>query len=364
MTVQAAEIVETHAEAERLELAPLIIRESLERYLDERLPGAGSPLELERIGEGHSNITYLVRRGDERFVLRRPPRPPIPPSAHDVLREWRLLDAIQDTAARVPRTLLACDDELVIGAPFYVMEYVEGSVITNEIPPALDNPRERKRIGFDLVDTLAEVHEVDWRACGLEGYGKPTGYLERQLRRFTGLWEYNKTRELPRVQEVRDWLAENMPDSPAATIVHGDYRLGNTMVANDAPARLIAIFDWELSTIGDPLADLGYMTVTWVEPGDPEHTMFSSLSAVTRSEGFPSRLEMIAHYEQRTGRSMSDLRWYQALALWKSAVFMEGNYKRSIAGTTDDPYLKLFDEGVPALAEAAHEITQQPAPRT
>ena len=142
-------------------------------------------------------------------------------------------------------------------------------------------------MGDDLVDALAEIHAVDWRACGLEGYGKPTGYLERQLRRFNGLWEHNKTRELPRVQEVGDWLAANMPESPPATIVHGDYRLGNTMVADDAPARLIAIFDWELSTIGDPLADLGYLTVTWVEPGDPEDTMFSSLSAVTRREGFP-----------------------------------------------------------------------------
>jgi aminoglycoside phosphotransferase (APT) family kinase protein len=217
-------------------------------------------------------------------------------------------------------------------------------------------------MALDLVDALVEVHAVDWRACDLEGYGKPTGYLERQLKRFTGLWEVNKTRELPRVQEVADWLARNLPSSPDATIVHGDYRLGNTMVANDAPARVIAIFDWELSTIGDPLADLGYLTVTWVQPGDPEDTMFSSLSAVTRREGFPSREDMVAHYEERSGRSMSDMHWYQALALWKAAVFMEGNYKRSLAGTTDDPFLKLFDEGVPRLAEAAHAVSQQRMP--
>ena len=213
-------------------------------------------------------------------------------------------------------------------------------------------------MGHDLVDALAEVHAVDWRACGLESFGKPTGYLERQVKRFTGLWEYNKTREVPRVQEMRDWLAENMPTSAEATIVHGDYRLGNTMVADEPPARVIAIFDWELSTIGDPLADLGYMTVTWIQPGDPSDTMFSSLSAVTRREGFPSREEIIAHYEDRTGRSMSALNWYQALALWKAAVFMEGNYKRSLAGTTDDPFLKMFDEGVPALAEAAYEVSR------
>jgi aminoglycoside phosphotransferase (APT) family kinase protein len=364
LTVQAPDIVETREEAERLELPPLIIRASLDRYLAERLPGDAGELELERIGEGHSNITYLVTRGRDRFVLRRPPRPPLPPSAHQVLREWRLLDAIKDTKARVPRTLLACDDESVIGAPFYVMEYCVGSVITSEIPEPLDTPEERRRIGLDLVEALAEVHEVDWQACGLEGYGKPTGYLERQLRRFNGLWEHNKTRELPRVQEVGDWLAQNMPASPPATIVHGDYRLGNTMVADDPPGRVIAIFDWELSTIGDPLADLGYLTVTWAEEADEESTSFSSLSAATRREGFPTRDELIARYEERTGRSMSDLRWYQTLAIWKAAVFMEGNYKRSLAGTTDDPYLKLFDEGVPRLAEFAHEISQSAAPGT
>jgi aminoglycoside phosphotransferase (APT) family kinase protein len=236
------------------------------------------------------------------------------------------------------------------------MEYVEGTVVTNAIPDALDTVEERRRMGYDLIDSLAEIHAVDWRACGLEGYGKPTGYLERQLRRFNGLWEHNKTRELPRVQEVGDWLASNLPESPPATIVHGDYRLGNTMVANDAPARIIAIFDWELSTIGDPLADLGYLTVSWVEPGDAEDTMYSSLTAVTRREGFPTRAEMISYYEERTGRSMTNLRWYQALAIWKAAVFMEGNYKRSIAGMSDDPFLKLFDEGVPKLAEAAYEV--------
>ena len=207
------------------------------------------------------------------------------------------------------------------------------------------------------------MHAADWRAAGLEWFGKPTGYLDRQLRRFNGLWEHNKTRELPLVQEVGDWLATHKPESPDSTIVHGDYRLGNTMFASDAPARLIAIFDWELATIGDPLADVGYLTATWSEPndGDRKETMFDRLT-VTHGEGFPSRDELVARYEERTGRSMSDLRWYQALALWKAAVFMEGNYKRSIAGNSDDPYLKFFDVGVPQLAEAAHEITKLPAP--
>ncbi len=358
MSVGTSDIVATHEEAAQMELPPLIVREPLEEHLAEHLPGEVREIELERIGEGHSNVTYLVRRGAESFVLRRPPRPPLPPSAHDVLREWRLLDAIKDADVRTPRTLLACADESVIGAPFYVMEYVEGTVITTDIPEPLDTHEARQQIGLELVDALVEMHAVDWRACGLEGFGKPTGYLERQLRRFNGLWEINKTRELPQVQEVGDWLAANLPDSPEATIVHGDYRLGNTMVADDLPPRLIAIFDWEMATIGDPLADVGYLTVTWAQEDDPANTMFSALGAITRREGFPTRDELIAHYEARSGRSMTDLRWYQGLALWKAAVFMEGNYKRSLAGTTDDPYLKLFDEGVPMLAEAAREVTR------
>src|ERR671923_3079844 len=349
------EVVDTPEDASGLEQPPLLVREPLERFLDERGIGSGR-LEAERIGEGHSNVTFLVSRGGARVVLRRPPRPPLPPSAHDVLREARLLRALEGTPVRVPRVLAVGDDESVLGVPFYVMEEVHGSVLASQVPAALDTPEERRRTSEELVDALVEVHDADWEARGLEGYGKPTGYLERQLRRFTGLWEHNKTRELEVVEELGDWLRENMPESPESTIVHGDYRLGNVMMADSAPAELVAIFDWELSTIGDPLADVGYLTVTWVEPGDPEDTMFASSGAVTRREGFLTREELIARYEERTGRSVSALNWYQALALWKAAVFMEGNYKRFQAGSSDDEYLGLFDRGVPMLAEKAREI--------
>jgi aminoglycoside phosphotransferase (APT) family kinase protein len=349
------DVVDTPEQAADLELAPLVVREPLEAFLDRHGIGRGR-VEAERIGEGHSNLTFLIRRAGVRVVLRRPPRPPLPPSAHDVLREARLLQALEDTPVRVPPVLAVCADESVLGVPFYVMEEMHGTVITDRIPPALDTPEERRRICEELVDRLAEVHAVDWQACGLEGYGKPTGYLERQLRRFGGLWEHNRTRELPVVEEVRDWLTANLPASPESTIVHGDYRLGNVMVADDAPARLVAIFDWELSTIGDPLADLGYFTVTWAQSGDPEDSSFARLSAATRREGFLTREELIARYEERSGRSMSALNWYQALALWKAAVFMEGNYKRYTMGASDDQYLALFDEGVPMLAEKARSV--------
>jgi aminoglycoside phosphotransferase (APT) family kinase protein len=345
-------IVDTHQEAAALELEPLLVRRPLEAFLDEQGLGEG-PLEAEPVGEGHSNVTYAIRRGGGTWVLRRPPRPPLPPSAHDVLREARLLTAIEATAARTPRVLATCDDESVIGAPFYVMELVDGDVLTSELPSALE--RETARIGDELVDALVEVHAVDWRACGLEGYGKPTGYLDRQLRRFAGLWEHNRTRGLPVLDRLTAWLAEHRPESGPATIVHGDYRLGNTMFAREAPARLAAIFDWELATIGDPLADVGYLVATWAEPGDPDDALFG-LGAVTRRPGFPTREQLIARYEQRSGRSMSDVRWYMTLALWKSAVFLEGSYKRRLAGRTEDPFFDRLKTGVPAIAERAWQI--------
>jgi aminoglycoside phosphotransferase (APT) family kinase protein len=349
------DIVRTHDEASANERPPLLVTEPLEAYLDAQGLGSGA-VEAEPVGEGHSNVTYVIRRGDWEAVIRRPPRPPLPPSAHDVLREARVLGAVHGQA-RVPAVLAVCDDEAVIGAPFYVMEKVEGHVVTSEIPAPLDSPEERRRMGEELVDALVEVHAVDWQAAGLEGFGKPTGYLERQLRRFTGLWEHNRTREIDAVEQVGAWLRDNLPESPTATIVHGDFRLGNTMMALEAPARLIAIFDWEMATIGDPLADLGYLCTLWTDRDDPPLGMFE-LSAVTRQEGFPQRAELIARYEEGSGRSMTDIRWYQTLALWKSVVFMEGNYKRAVSGQTDDPFLKTVGDGVIELAERAEGLTR------
>jgi aminoglycoside phosphotransferase (APT) family kinase protein len=197
---------------------------------------------------------------------------------------------------------------------------------------------------------------VDYKDVGLEGFGKPSGYLERQLRRFRGLWEHNRTREVPEVEQVGEWLAANLPDSPQATIVHGDYRLGNTMFACEAPARLVAILDWEMATIGDPLADLGYLMMHWTQEGDDLGRF--NLNNVTMRPGFPTREELLARYEERSGRSMSALDWYVTLALWKAVVFMEGNYKRAVSGSTDDPYLKTFGDGVLELANRALQVTQ------
>lgn len=354
-TIAPDDIVLTAADAQSNSRPPLLVLEPLRVFLDAHGLGEGA-IEATPIGEGHSNVTYLIERGDTEIVLRRPPRPPLPPSAHNVLREARLLRALADTPARVPPVLAVCDDVEVIGSPFYVMERIAGEVIVTSIPDALDTPAERRRISEELIDALVEIHAVDWQAAGLEDFGKPTGYLERQLRRFIGLWELNKTREIPAVERVGGWLAENMPSSGAATIVHGDFRLGNTIFTAEGPARLEAVLDWEMATIGDPLADLGYLCMMWTESGDPKGGMREALGGVTRREGFPTRDELIGAYEQRTGRSMQDLRWYTTLALWKSIVFMEGNYKRAVAGSTDDPYLKQFGEGVLELARQAEAV--------
>jgi aminoglycoside phosphotransferase (APT) family kinase protein len=349
------DVVRTHDQGAGNARPPLLVLEPLRAFLDEQGLGSGE-LEPEPIGEGHSNVTYLIRRADTQLVLRRPPRPPLPPSAHDVLREARLLRALENTPARVPRVLAVGEDEQLIGAPFYVMEKIEGEVIVADVPAELDSPQLRWAIAEDLVAALAEIHAVDWREAGLEGFGKPTGYLERQLRRFGGLWEVNRTREIPTVERVGSWLAEHLPRSGPATIVHGDYRLGNTIFAPDPPAELRAVLDWEMATIGDPLADLGYLCMMWTEGGDPKGGMREYLGGVTRREGFPTRRELIELYEQRTGRPMADLRWYTVLALWKSTVFMEGNYKRALAGATDDPYLKQFGDGVLELAGQAETV--------
>jgi aminoglycoside phosphotransferase (APT) family kinase protein len=351
------DVVRTHEQAVGQTRPPLLVLDPLERFLDAHELGTGE-ICARPIGIGHSNVTYLLERdGATEMILRRPPRPPLPPSAHDVLREARLLRALQDTPARVPRVLAVCEDARVIGSPFYLMARVPGEVIVSQVPEALDTPLERRRIGEELVDALVEIHGVDWRAAGLQAFGAPTGYRERQIRRFAGLWEVNKTREIPQVESVAQWLSAQLPAEEApATIVHGDFRLGNTIYAPTAPAQLVAVLDWEMATIGDPLADVGYLCMMWSEGSDPPGGLREHLSAVTRAEGFPSRAELVARYEQRSGRALSDIRWYTVLALFKTAVLMEGNYRRAVSGLDDDPYLKQFGDGVVDLAREAEQV--------
>jgi aminoglycoside phosphotransferase (APT) family kinase protein len=334
-----------------LEATELLPTAELEAYLDAQGLGSGTPRAM-RIGDGASNLTYLVERDGARVVLRRPPPPPLPPSAHDMVREANIQICLRRGGVRVPEILAVCDDDAVIGAPFYVMEEIVGAVITDAVPPALDTPEERRRLGFELVDGLVDLHAVDYNSCGLDRLGKPTGYLERQLRRWSGLWEVNATREIADCLEVGELLKASMPESPPSTVVHGDYRLGNLMVKHDRPARVLAVLDWEMGAIGDPRADVGYLLATYSEAGAASPL---GTSPVTTSTGFPSRAELVERYEERSGRRVEALGWFQALALWKAAVFCEAIYGRFIRGelSAEDTGAARFERGVPLLAETA-----------
>ena len=349
------DVVATAKEAEGSVRAPLVVLDRLEAFLDAQGLGEGS-VYAERIGDGGgSNFSFLVERGDDRFVLRRPPRPPLPPSAHDMVREARLQLALAPHGIRLPPIVAICEDEKVIGVPFYVMRFLDGHVVTSALPDGLEEPSARRRLGEDLVDALVEIHAADPADPGLAAFARPGSYLERQVRRFSQLWELNATREIPAVAEVGARLAEQMPEPLPDTVVHGDYRLGNLMVERDRPDRVQAVLDWEMGAIGDPRADLGYLLATYAEPGGAESPL--GVSPVTASDGFPTKAELVERYAKRSGREIGALAWFEALALWKAAVFCEAIYGRFIRGElgAEDARAAAFEQGVPLMAEAAAE---------
>lgn len=345
-------IVATAAEAGRLGEDPALVLEPLAEFLDAVGLGAGE-VDAVPIGDGHSNLSFLLRRGGERFVLRRPPRGDLAPSANAVLREAEVLEALGGTAVPVPRVLAKCDDREVVGAPFFVMEFIEGRSINLEASEDLREPAVGERVAGEMIDALVDLHATDLEASGLAAFGRSSGYLERQLDRFRALLEHNATRPLPPLEAVADWLDANRPQSTETTFVHGDYRLGNLMFSA-APTSLRAVLDWEMATVGDPLADLGYCTAMWADAGDEENPMLA-LSRATR-EAFPDRAWIVERYVAATGRSAEALAWYQVLALWKAAIFLEGSYRRFREGKSADPYFATLDGGVLQMARAALKL--------
>ncbi|BBG02753.1 MULTISPECIES: phosphotransferase family protein [Pseudonocardia] len=306
---------------------------ALRRFLEERGISEG-PLTTRRIGDGHSNLTYLVS-GSSRVVVRRPPPPPLPPGAHDMLREARLLQGLAGTGVPVPEVLATAQADEVIDVPLYVMSHVEGPVVTTETPAPLADTASRRAIGESMVDVLAAIHEVDWKAAGLSEMGRPEGFNGRHLGRMRRLVADEQGRPPKAFVEVDGWLEAHVPAESGATIVHNDYRLGNVILAPEPPGRIAAVLDWELATLGDPLFDVGNFLASWPVAGEPM-TPTAELGAAVLEEGYPTREELAARYAATTGRDLSELRWYTTMALWKLAVLFEYKHRRTKAGLGDE----------------------------
>lgn len=318
----------------------------LEKFLSGIVDG---PLSVRRIGDGHSNLTYLVR-GSRDVVVRRPPPPPVPPGAHDVLREARLLSGLAGTAVPVPEVLATAEAGEVVESPFYVMSMVDGPVITTRTPPELAG--RGRDIGESMVDTLADLHAVDWRAAGLDSMGRPEGFNARHLARMRRLVADEQGRPPADFADVDAWLEANAPTESGASLVHNDYRLGNVIIGADA--RVAAVLDWELATIGDPLFDVGYFLASWPQHGQPR-TPTEEMGTAALEPGWPDRATLAQRYAARTGRDVSGLRWYTVMALWKLAVLFEYSHRRTVAGH-GDPYYADRGLVVSFLGAATREI--------
>jgi aminoglycoside phosphotransferase (APT) family kinase protein len=334
-----------------------IDQRNLETWFAASVPGTEMPLRFERIAGGRSNLTYEVRDAAGRgFALRRPPLGKRLGSAHDVSREHRVMSALAATGVPVPPTLGLCEDESVNGAPFYVMEFVEGPILRSRTDSEQFDSATRREIGERVVDTLVAIHSVDPDAVGLGDLGRKEDYVARQLRRWHGQWEQSKTRELPLVDDLHARLSARIPDQGPATIVHGDYRLDNMILLPQG--EVAAVLDWELCTLGDPLADVGLLLVYWSEPGDE---LMPLLDPPTTADGFPTRAELRDRYAERSGRDLAQVDFYVALGLWKLAIILEGvfaRYRAGAYGKADEGFTQ-FEEMVARLVAAADEAERR-----
>ena len=333
-----------------VDVAALVPVGPLAEWLDEHVAaGRGEPVRITKIGAGKSNLVFRVERGAASWVLRRPPMGELPETAHDMLREHRVLSALAGTPVRAPRPIAVCEDTDVIGVPFYVMEQIDGVVVRDDLPEQFAEEH-RAGLGLEMIDALVELHTTDFTAVGLGALGKPEGYTARQVARWWKQWGFMATRDNDDVVAVHAWLESNVPTDTPAALVHGDYKMDNVVFAAQPPARLVAILDWEMATLGDPLADLGYLLVFWPEPG--EETVRGHAQP-TQLPGFLPRAALIERYEERTGLAMTDITFYRTLALWKLAILSEGLYKRYLAGKADSDWFAVLELSVPTMLARA-----------
>jgi aminoglycoside phosphotransferase (APT) family kinase protein len=333
---------------------------ALGRWLDASIGDGPTPISAERIGadSGIANALFRIRRGQQAMVLRRPPAQKNDPSASNTLREWKVLTALEGTSVPHPRPILLCTDESVIGAPFLLMEVVDGFTPGYVLPePFASDVALRRELAMSYVDGIAALSEVDWQARGLENFGKPEGFLTRQVQRWLSQLNRYATRDLPQLEFISTWLDANTPPMSPAAIMHGDYSPFNVMIAPQPPTRLAAIVDWDTATIGDPLLDIGHLLGRWTDPGE-EPVLDLQAGGIN---GYPTRAEMAEHYAAATGRDLSHLRYYEVLALFKLAVILEGTYARERAAGVPEEN-NLMGRLVPRLLSGAAEFARGERP--
>ena len=325
----------------------------LRRYLSGVVDGAEHGVTVEQFPSGHSNLTYLLRVAGRELVLRRAPLGPVAPRAHDMAREYRVLRRLAPRYPPAPRPLHLCEDPEVVGAVFYLMERRTGVVLRDRVPPGYAAlPDHGARISRTLVDGLSDLHAIDIVGSGLIDIGRPQGFLERQVEGWAGRWERARTREIPAIDDVVTRLRASMPRPQPPTVVHNDYKLDNVMLDPDDPDRLVAVLDWEMATVGDPLVDLGLTLVYWQQLGTPPEEA-TGLGAPGAAAGWFSRRRFIERYARRSGRDTSAIAWYEMLGTFKLAVILQQIHQRYVRGQTDDARFRHLDRRVALLARAA-----------
>jgi aminoglycoside phosphotransferase (APT) family kinase protein len=324
-------------------------------YLRGKVPNSERPLEILQFPGGHANLTYLLRYGDREYVLRRPPLGPVAPRSHDMVREYKALAALGPYYAPAPRVYVLCEDLAVIGAPFFVMERRHGIVVRRTMPPEIaDDPAVRRRIGEAAIDALADLHAVPVAGTDVATLGKPEGFVERQIRGWAERWQRAKTEELPTMEDLARWLVERVPPPVDATVVHNDFKLDNMMLDRADPGRVVAVLDWDMTTLGDPRIDVGTLLGYWPEASDPPERLAIAMQP-TYLEGFPTRAEIIARYAARSGRDLGAIRFFEIFALFKLAVVLQQIYVRFVRGQTKDERFAAMGESVRRLAEIASD---------
>jgi aminoglycoside phosphotransferase (APT) family kinase protein len=329
----------------------------LAAYLRDQVPefAGDEPIEFEQFPGGHANLTYLARVGDREYVFRRPPLGRVAPRSHDMVREFTVLHAVSRVLPQAPAAFHLCTDETVLGSPFFVMERRRGFVIRTRWPEGLgDSPDIRQRISERFIDTLVDLHQVDYAAIGLSELGRPEGFAERQARGWAARWQAAKTREVEAMDRLAVWLTAGVPAPQAASLLHNDYKLDNTMV--DEHGGIVAVFDWDMATLGDPLVDLGTTLAYWSQPTDLSYRIFMDNPLL--QGGFLTRAGLIGRYAAGTGFDLSGLRWYEVFAIFKVAVIVEQIYARYVAGQTSDERFADFGARVERLAPAALELAE------